>query len=516
MKHWQGEISGDGIQWERRMPNGKTRVVDNPLLLANRKAKRLASLLGHYADRPPRQAKAPYVGAAVFLHAADVRTSLDPVGRQHVYGPPGATASGLPGIGDLLLARRSGGQVDRAPGRAITRLIETAGVRPATAERMVGQLLLAPRPYAEGPGWQDFLAGHQVQTQQVRRVRFYLAARAAPAERDMIMRAAEREYRILQDIHHDGIVHAVDMVEHPLGPAVVFEHEEDSVRLDRWMDEHGGSLGIDQRLALVRQLAETMRYAHSRRLVHRNLNPRSILVQRPDSTRPRLVVIDWQTGGRLPGSSQPSAGGPGTLGGSGTLGGTIHIEQLADEAARVYQAPEIGYADVSGPLLDVFALGALAYLIFTGRPPAAGVAEMRTRLAEAGGLDARFDNPRAVQLRLPGFSADGLRELGRRVRDVYTAGASAGGRVAAVVDDGYVDLLALRVTGALGGKVGVAPRIFLKKLVADVLDRVDLHPDFDPRRDYPVTLVAGELTDVERNAAGRAVRSVDDIELDLP
>jgi serine/threonine protein kinase len=52
------------------------------------------------------------------------------------------------------------------------------------------------------------------------------------------------------------------------------------------MDEHGGSLSIDQRLALVRQLAETMRYAHSRRLVHRNLNPRSILVQRPDSTGP--------------------------------------------------------------------------------------------------------------------------------------------------------------------------------------------------------------------------------------
>jgi hypothetical protein len=49
-----------------------------------------------------------------------------------------------------------------------------------------------------------------------------------------------------------------------------------------------------------------------------------------------------------------------------------------------------------------------------------------------------------------------------------------------------------------------------------VLDRVDLHPDFDPRRDYPVTLVAGELTDVERNAAGLAVRSVDDIDLDLP
>ena len=38
------------------------------------------------------------------------------------------------------------------------------------------------------------------------------------------------------------------------------------------------------------------------------------------------------------------------------------------------------------------------------------------------------------------------------------------------------------MTGSLGGKVGVAPRIFLKKLVADVLDRIDQFPDFDPRR----------------------------------
>ena len=72
------------------------------------------------------------------------------------------------------------------------------------------------------------------------------------------------------------------------------------------------------------------------------------------------------------------------------------------------------------------------------------------------------------------------------------------------------------MTGRLGGKVGVAPRVFLKKLVADVLDRVELHADFDPRRHYQLTLTAGELTEVERNAAGLAVRSVDDIELDLP
>jgi bacteriophage exclusion system BrxC/D-like protein len=162
------------------------------------------------------------------------------------------------------------------------------------------------------------------------------------------------------------------------------------------------------------------------------------------------------------------------------------------------------------------------YLLITGTPAfydgyqgAQRLPPLAQRLATDFSTDARFDNPRAVQLRLPGFTAGGLRELGRRVRDIFTGSGPAGDRVAAVVDDGYLDLLADRVTGQLGGQVGVAPRIFLKKLVVDVLDRVELYEDFDPRRDYPVTLVAGELTDVERNAAGLAVRGVDDVEIDI-
>ena len=54
-----------------------------------------------------------------------------------------------------------------------------------------------------------------------------------------------------------------------------------------------------------------------------------------------------------------------------------------------------------------------------------------------------------------------------------------------VVDSAYVADLARAVTGKLGGKVGVAPRIFLKKLVADVLDRVEQFADWDPRRSTP-------------------------------
>src|SRR5699024_7813995 len=64
------------------------------------------------------------------------------------------------------------------------------------------------------------------------------------------------------------------------------------------------------------------------------------------------------------------------------------------------------------------------------------------------------------------------------------------------------------VAGELGAKVGLAPRIFLRKLV-DVLDRVDQFEDFDPRTDYAVT-----VSEAERAVTG-ARTDPDDIDLNL-
>ncbi len=152
------------------------------------------------------------------------------------------------------------------------------------------------------------------------------------------------------------------------------------------------------------------------------------------------------------------------------------------------------------------------YLVITGTPAfydgpqgVQRLAPLAQRLATDFSTDSRFDNPRAVQIRLPGFDFDSLTELGRTVRDLYGSAA-----VDARVDDAYLSELARAVTGKLGGQVGVAPRIFLKKLVADVLDRVDQYDEFDPRAHYALTMATGELTDVERNAI-----SADDIDLTI-
>jgi hypothetical protein len=162
------------------------------------------------------------------------------------------------------------------------------------------------------------------------------------------------------------------------------------------------------------------------------------------------------------------------------------------------------------PGLYLLVTGTSAF--FDGAQGVQRLPPLAQRLATDFVTDARFDNPRAVQIRLPGFSLDSLGEVGRRVRDLYAEGAHDQDRLRTAVDDSYLAELAQAVSGSLGGKVGVAPRVFLKKLVGEVLDRVDQFDDFDPHQHYALTLTMAELTEVERNAAA----SADAVELDLP
>ncbi|WP_433357458.1 BREX system ATP-binding protein BrxD [Microtetraspora malaysiensis] len=158
------------------------------------------------------------------------------------------------------------------------------------------------------------------------------------------------------------------------------------------------------------------------------------------------------------------------------------------------------------------------YLLITGTPAfydgqqgVQRLAPLAQRLATDFTTDPRFDNPRAVQLRLPGFTLESLVDLGVAIRELYADGAEAPDRIKTLADDAYIADLARAVGGALGGKVGVAPRLFLKKLVGDVLDRIDQFGDFDPRQHYALTVASSELTETERNFAA----SAGDVPLDV-
>jgi hypothetical protein len=125
--------------------------------------------------------------------------------------------------------------------------------------------------------------------------------------------------------------------------------------------------------------------------------------------------------------------------------------------------------------------------------------------------DPRFYNPRAPQIWLTAFDPPRLHAVGRRVRDLYVSKAPE--RMKARATDALVETIARAIVGQLGEKVGIAPRLFLRRLV-DVLDRIEAFPEFDPAKDYDLVLKASELSAEEAAAAGIA-RGVDDIELDL-
>jgi hypothetical protein len=111
--------------------------------------------------------------------------------------------------------------------------------------------------------------------------------------------------------------------------------------------------------------------------------------------------------------------------------------------------------------------------------------------------DPQFDNLRAPQVRLMPFDAERLFEVGRRVRDLYPATQPE--RVLERVSDSFLRGLVNKVTVGFGGRVPVAPRVFLRELV-DVIDRVEQHPTYDPAAHHKLSLDDAALSPEELEA----------------
>jgi hypothetical protein len=158
-------------------------------------------------------------------------------------------------------------------------------------------------------------------------------------------------------------------------------------------------------------------------------------------------------------------------------------------------------------LMDMLAADELPglYLVVTGTPDffdgykgVKSLAPLHQRVAVKFDAETRFDNYRAPQVRLQTFTAERLFEVGGRVRGIYPATDTS--RAAAKVDDVFLRALVEQVTSGFGGKVSVAPRVFLRELV-DVLDRVDQYQEFDPRQHYKLDLREEDLRPEELAAA---------------
>ena len=381
IKSRPGEVTGDTGTWTWQH-EGKRFTADNPLILANRKSKKLIGLLRRQSAM--KKVRSPYLEAMVFLSAQGTSVSLPGSLTRSVHTRDHEDSS-VPrerqGIVGALTRWPSESpprlRIDRPIAKALTRAMEQAGIRPSQRARRVGDYQLDELLF-EGPSYQDWAATHVALEGDRARVRIYVVEPGASEDsRQSIVRAAKREYQILEGIAHRGILRARAYTEHDRGPALVFEYRPGSQRLDHYLAERGDRLSVDVRLEILHQVVDAVRYAHERRLHHRALSPQNILVLDPSAALPNVQVLNWQTGAR------------GTTTGATRIevSATSHLGDYVEEASAVYIAPEaLAEQGEPGEQADVFSLGALAYQLFSGEPPASNFIELAEKLREGKGL----------------------------------------------------------------------------------------------------------------------------------
>ena len=133
IKSHPGMVEGDVHTWIWK-DGGRESVTDNPIILANQKAKKLASLL----KRQPalNRTRAPFLEAVVFCSSPGIRIKLAGPAALNVYerdrGTEKTKALGI--IARLTappVATQGDGRVDGSTARAIARAMEQAGIRPS-------------------------------------------------------------------------------------------------------------------------------------------------------------------------------------------------------------------------------------------------------------------------------------------------------------------------------------------------------------------------------------------------
>ncbi|MFO1429840.1 MAG: BREX system serine/threonine kinase PglW [Candidatus Competibacteraceae bacterium] len=373
IKSRPGEVSGDAHTWVWR-DGARDYFDDNPLLLAHRKAKKLAALLRRQLTQQRR--RVPYLQALVFLSDPGQRCTLTGPARENVH----LRADIAGKLFDEAPPVAGAQPIERELARAIHKALESIGIRPPQRSRRVGDYQLE-QVLAETDFHQDWLAGHVSLTGVKRRVRLYTVKRTLSArQREMLVDAARREFQLLEGIRHPGILGAADFIDSEHGPVLLFEYDDRLQRLDHFIRAQGEKLDLWQRLQLVRAIAEALDAAHRYRLYHRGLSPQTILVRSVNPNSFAVMLFDWQIATRRRQATESET--------ERETRSTLHIEMLSERAAQeIYLAPEAHVASKpAAGKLDMFALGAVAYFVLSGEPPAVSVDELVTKCERGPGL----------------------------------------------------------------------------------------------------------------------------------
>lgn len=189
-----------------------------------------------------------------------------------------------------------------------------------------------------------------------------------------------REARITGQLEHPGVVPVYELDDDPetgrpfyimrfvRGRTLTEVAREFHSRRRAGQDDPLGLVGL---LAAFVSACNTIAYAHSRRIIHRDLKGENIIL----GDFGEVIVLDWGLAKRLDGPEEDSPSSELDPDLSLDAGQTVMGQVMGTPA---YMAPEQaeGRLDLLGPRTDIFGLGAILYEILTGVPPFTGTSTL--------------------------------------------------------------------------------------------------------------------------------------------
>ena len=169
-----------------------------------------------------------------------------------------------------------------------------------------------------------------------------------------LMARFEREAQVLASLNHTNIATIYGLEEAGATRALVMELVEGPTLADRIAQ---GPIPVAEALAIAKQIAEALEYAHERGIIHRDLKPANVKV----TAEGRIKVLDF--------------GLAKALESEGPAGNTSNSPTLTVAATRAgvilgtaaYMPPEQAKGKTADRRADVWAFGCVFYEMLTGR-----------------------------------------------------------------------------------------------------------------------------------------------------
>ena len=180
-------------------------------------------------------------------------------------------------------------------------------------------------------------------------------------------------FALVSRLHHPNIAAALDL--HPAarvdytdqrakeslrvfpGDTMMVMQYAPGISLSEWRKQYpNGRVPLDRALAIIRQVASALDYAHAQRIIHRDVKPSNVMIETRDNGSIIARVLDFGLAAEIQSSM-----------------GRISQEVRDKSGTRPYMAPEQWKGLPQGPGTDLYALAVMFYELVTGDVPFASV-----------------------------------------------------------------------------------------------------------------------------------------------